>query len=178
MIVNGYKIEPDANLRDANLFGADLRGLDLRGADLRGADLRLAQVKGAKTAGIITDDTTRLPHDPIYDYKGDRAVWDHYVDRQKDGCHIWTGRRNSNHNTTDGDKYWYGQFNLEGCRSDMVHRQVFFLQTGEELPEDTHVSHTCESLDSDGNRLRLCVNPDHLLVGSAGSEKTLMTELL
>ena len=44
MIVNGYKIESDANLygadlRDANLSGANLRDADLSGADLSGADL-------------------------------------------------------------------------------------------------------------------------------------------
>ena len=34
MIVNGYKIEPEANLRGANLQGADLRGANIWGADL------------------------------------------------------------------------------------------------------------------------------------------------
>jgi len=42
MEVNGYKIEPGANLRavdltDANLSGADLRGANLAGANLAGA---------------------------------------------------------------------------------------------------------------------------------------------
>lgn len=57
MIVNGYKIEPWANLdgadlewadlRRVNLRGADLRGADLRGADLEDANLELANLKGA-----------------------------------------------------------------------------------------------------------------------------------
>ena len=45
--INGYEIEPDANLRDANLIGADLRDANLRDANLRGADLRGADLRGA-----------------------------------------------------------------------------------------------------------------------------------
>jgi hypothetical protein len=57
MIVNGYKIERDAdlrdadlrdvNLRDANLSGADLSGANLSDAYLWGADLRDANLRGA-----------------------------------------------------------------------------------------------------------------------------------
>jgi uncharacterized protein YjbI with pentapeptide repeats len=43
--VNGYKIEPEANLREANLSGANLVGAFLVGADLSGANL-----DGAKAA--------------------------------------------------------------------------------------------------------------------------------
>jgi uncharacterized protein YjbI with pentapeptide repeats len=37
--VNGYTIEPGANLRGANLRGANLSGVDLAGANFEGADL-------------------------------------------------------------------------------------------------------------------------------------------
>ncbi len=37
MEVNGYTIEPGANLHGANLNGADLYKADLSGADLEGA---------------------------------------------------------------------------------------------------------------------------------------------
>ncbi len=37
--VNGYTIEPGANLAEANLLMADLTGVDLRGANLEGANL-------------------------------------------------------------------------------------------------------------------------------------------
>ena len=37
--VNGYTIEPGANLRGARLEGANLGATDLTGADLSGADL-------------------------------------------------------------------------------------------------------------------------------------------
>jgi uncharacterized protein YjbI with pentapeptide repeats len=65
-VVNGYTIEPNANLRGANLSGADLRGADLtmanlnganlhgadlRGANLRWADLRVALLRGANLYG-------------------------------------------------------------------------------------------------------------------------------
>ena len=39
IIVNGYEIAPNANLRSANLCGADLCGANLSGGDLCGADL-------------------------------------------------------------------------------------------------------------------------------------------
>lgn len=46
MIINGYKIEPYANLNYANLYSANLLGSDLRGADLTGANLRVANLRG------------------------------------------------------------------------------------------------------------------------------------
>ena len=50
--VNGYTIEPGADLRGANLRrenlkGADLTGANLRRADLTGADLTEANLEGA-----------------------------------------------------------------------------------------------------------------------------------
>ena len=61
MKVNGYTIEPYADLRGADLSGTDLSGTDLSGADLRGADLsradlyradlRLAYLRGADLRG-------------------------------------------------------------------------------------------------------------------------------
>ena len=66
MIINGYKIEPKANLygadlseanlrranlSEANLSGANLSGANLRGADLSGADLRGADLSGADLSG-------------------------------------------------------------------------------------------------------------------------------
>jgi len=48
MKVNGYKIEPEANLCEANLCGANLCRANLCGADLRSANLRRANLCGAK----------------------------------------------------------------------------------------------------------------------------------
>ena len=47
MKVNGYEIEPYANLQNANLKGADLKGANLWGADLQDANLRGANLWGA-----------------------------------------------------------------------------------------------------------------------------------
>ena len=47
IIINGYKIEPNANLRDANLRDANLRSANLRSANLMGADLMGANLMGA-----------------------------------------------------------------------------------------------------------------------------------
>ena len=51
MEVNGFKIEPGADLSFADLEGADLRGANLSGADLRGANLSGANLGGAKLRG-------------------------------------------------------------------------------------------------------------------------------
>jgi hypothetical protein len=51
MQVNGYGIEPNANLRSANLYGADLYGANLRSANLYGANLYGANLYGANLYG-------------------------------------------------------------------------------------------------------------------------------
>ncbi len=166
-----------ADLKDANLFGANLQGADLRGVDLRGADLRLAKIQGANTKGAKLQGVLR-PSDTVSRGGGNATVWQHYVDDSGD-CHIWEGARSNNsrrvqggYDIRDNKAYDYGVFNLEDCRTPLVHRQVFFLCTGEELPEDMDVSpngeHGC------GNHL--CVNPEHLYVGPQGSDKVHMPE--
>ena len=68
--VNGYTIEPGANLEGAKLFlanltkanllVADLTGVDLRGANLEGADLTGANLGGAFLyRAKANEDTTR-----------------------------------------------------------------------------------------------------------------------
>lgn len=190
--INGveYEIGPWANLEQANLSGADLRGenlfganlydANLRNADLRGADLRLAKIQGANTKGTKLKGAL-LPHDKVSRGEGNATVWQHYVNDSGD-CHLWKGDTNNNHNPLPGERrttkkekkrYDYGIFQLEGCRTDAVHRQVFFLHTGEELPKDLHVS----PLGEHGCGDRLCVNPEHLYVGPQGSDKIRMTDL-
>ena len=56
MEIKGYKIEPDADLRNANLSGAILRNADLRNADLRNANLSGANLSGANLSGAILRD--------------------------------------------------------------------------------------------------------------------------
>ena len=51
MKINGYVIEPHANLRSANLRSADLSGANLRSAYLRSADLSGADLSGANLRG-------------------------------------------------------------------------------------------------------------------------------
>ena len=46
--VNGYTIEPEANLEGANLAGAELEEASLRGANLQGAYLTRANLTRAK----------------------------------------------------------------------------------------------------------------------------------
>ena len=49
--INGYTIEPGADLQ-----GADLQGTDLRGADLREADLSFANLFGSFLSPLITSE--------------------------------------------------------------------------------------------------------------------------
>jgi uncharacterized protein YjbI with pentapeptide repeats len=44
--VNGYKIEPGADLTGADLTGADLTGADLTGADLTAVNFYRANLEG------------------------------------------------------------------------------------------------------------------------------------
>jgi len=57
MIVNGYKIEPNANLSNAKLSDADLSYAKLYSADLSGAKLSGANLSGAR--GIVQLNTTQ-----------------------------------------------------------------------------------------------------------------------
>tara|TARA_R110000737_G_scaffold305106_1_gene312602 strand:+ start:1278 stop:4964 length:3687 start_codon:yes stop_codon:yes gene_type:complete len=50
-IVNGYTIEPGANLNNANLYGANLNNANLYGADLTDANLTNAVLTGADLSG-------------------------------------------------------------------------------------------------------------------------------
>ncbi len=60
--VNGYTIEPKANLSGADLRGATIYGADLSGANLTGADLERADL-----TGVTADETTVWPDrfDPV-----------------------------------------------------------------------------------------------------------------
>lgn len=55
-VVNGYTIEPGADLSGADLSGADLVDADLTGADLTGADL-----EGPDLTDATWDEDTRWP---------------------------------------------------------------------------------------------------------------------
>jgi len=58
MEVNGYTIEPGANLTGAILNCADLSGADLSGADLSWATLHIANLSGANLFGANLRGTT------------------------------------------------------------------------------------------------------------------------
>ena len=65
--LNGYTIEPGANLDGANLFKANLEGVDLTNASLVGAVLEKANLKGADLQGAKADENTtwRKGFDPL-----------------------------------------------------------------------------------------------------------------
>ena len=59
--VNGYTIEPGANLSGANLSGANLSGANLNGANLEGANLYGANLDRADLGQAVADEDTRWP---------------------------------------------------------------------------------------------------------------------
>ena len=59
MEVNGYTIEPGADLAEADLTGANLSGADLRGANLSGANVTGADLSKAILQGATMPDGSK-----------------------------------------------------------------------------------------------------------------------
>ena len=55
MEVNGYEIEPGADLTGANLKEVNLSGVDFSGADLTGADLEGANLTGVNFEASLSE---------------------------------------------------------------------------------------------------------------------------
>ena len=84
-----------------------------------------------------------MPKHPVSLY--DRLF--RYV-RKTDSCWLWTGAKIST---------GYGLIRIDGSGR-LVHRVAWELHTGEPVPLKLCVLHRCDT--------PLCVNPDHLFVGS------------
>ena len=74
MIVNGYKIAPNADLIGANLIDADLRGADLRSANLIGANLRGADLRGTNLGGHKSHALLALAPDELLPLRVAQAI--------------------------------------------------------------------------------------------------------
>lgn len=93
-----------------------------------------------------------------------RTFWKN-VDRRDDGRWIWTGAKNTNHNTVDCQKYEYGTFalygdyrtNVKACKSEMAHIIMLFLTYGQELDTANY-----ETTPLNGDHLD--INPANLAV--------------
>jgi hypothetical protein len=69
-------------------------------------------------------------------------------DAAENGCILWIGCR---------DSHGYGQLRVGGRKKKLAHRLSYELSVGP-IPEGLHVLHRCDT--------PLCINPDHLFVGT------------
>jgi hypothetical protein len=70
--------------------------------------------------------------------------------RKTNTCWLWTGSKN---------KGGYGTFKVSTDETDYAHRVVYELLVGE-IPAGMTIDHRC--------RVRLCVNPNHLMLATVG----------
>ena len=92
---------------------------------------------------------TGVPDDPVWKREDPRILFKRHINIDENGCWLWTGATHKG----------YGRFRLEGKNSMPSHRAAWVLFR--EFCKDFDSLLVCHKCD-----VPLCVNPDHLFLGT------------
>lgn len=114
----------------------------------------MAQQRAARLAAPPVKVTEPLQYNIS---KGNESDFWENVIQHSESHWEWTGAKTTNHNTReDIERYEYGHFHLEKCKSKLVHRVVLFITFGREVPDEYDVAHL------DNNHLN--ISPENLII--------------
>jgi hypothetical protein len=108
-----------------------------------------SKIKNRRTMGVMPYVAKRTPSE---------RFWKRVIKAGPDECWLWDKPNHSR---------GYGQFGI-GWKQYLAHRVSWELANGQPVPEGLEVRHTCDNPP--------CVNPAHLLIGTASDNMRDMVE--